>query len=719
MRLVLRLVLRLVAPVAVAAACSSPRSSPTTPSPVAAPAAAAPAGSGAAPAAADTPHVVWSPQMSLAESGIVPAWIDGAVDPCTDFYAFACGGFLRTAVIPPDRSSWGAIELVVKDSEDVLHQVLDAAARAPSGDPVLDKIGTYYASCVDEAAIERAGIAPIQPLLDAIAKISDARSAAAAVIALHAAGVFPLFAIGPQQDYSDATQVVASIDQAGLGLPDRKYYLENKGNMARTREAYAAHLGRLFALLGRDTATAKAARAAAADAMRIETQLARLQQDEVVRRDPHAVYHRVDRSGLEGKIAPSFPWGDYLAALGIPGVTAITVNDPAYYTAVARLLQSEKPAALRNYLTEVVLRRSADNLGKAWVDEAFTMRKALAGVKELPPRWRRCLRDVDRDLGELLGQPYVKARFAGGAKVRAVDLTRSVLAAMRIELDQLAWMDDATRAAAQQKLARMAYLVGFPDKWKVYDFEIKRTDFAGNVRAAGRWELARQLAKIGKPVDRFDWGMTPPTVNAYYDPTLNEIALPAGQLQPPFFGATFHPAVNFGSTGGGTIGHEMTHGFDDEGSQFDAGGNLREWWSKPTREKFTEATRCVVDQYARYEAVPGVKLDGKLTAGENIADIGGVKLAYQAYQTWKAGQKPPPPAKVDRYTDDQLYFLAYAQSWCDKQTPEVLETRAHSNPHSPPMWRVNGVIVDQPEFGRVFHCAAGTAMNPGKQCSVW
>jgi predicted metalloendopeptidase len=709
--------MRLVALVAAAAACSSPRPSPTTPSP--GEAASAPASADPAPAArsgGDAPRVVWSQQMSLAESGIVPAWIDTAADPCNDFYAFACGGFLRTAVIPPDRPSWGAIELVVKDSEDVLHQVLDAAAKAPSGDRTLDTIGTYYAACMDEAAVERAGIAPIQPLLDAIGRVTDARSAAAAVIALHAAGVFPLFAIGPQQDYTDATQVIASIDQAGLGLPDRKYYLENKGNMARTRDAYAAHLGRLFGLLGQP---AKAAKAAAADAMRIETQIARLQQDDVVRRDPHAIYHRVERAGLEGKIAPSFPWGDYLAALGIPGVTAITVNDPGYYTAVAQLLRTEKPAALRSYLTAVVLRRSSDNLGKAWVDEAFTMRKALTGVQELPPRWRRCLRDVDRDLGELLGQSYVKARFSGDAKTRAVDLTRSVLAAMRVELDQLAWMDDATRTAARQKLDRMAYLVGFPDKWKVYDFEVKRTDFAGNVRAAGHWELARQLAKIGKPVDRFDWGMTPPTVNAYYEPTLNELALPAGQLQPPFFGATFHPAVNFGSTGGGTIGHEMTHGFDDEGSQFDADGNLREWWSKPTRDKFAEATRCVVDQYARYEAVPGVKLNGKLTAGENIADIGGVKLAYQAYQAWKAAQKPPPPAKVDRYTDDQLYFLAYAQSWCDKLTPEVLETRAHSNPHSPPMWRVNGVIVNQPGFGPAFRCAAGAAMNPGKPCSVW
>jgi putative endopeptidase len=601
--------------------------------------------------------------------------------------------------------------MVSKESEEFLRATLEKATKSPN-----DKLGAYYAACMDEPAIEQAGIAPIQPLLDAVAKVTDARTAAAAVVTLHANGVFPLFGIGPSQDFADATQVIATLDQAGLGLPDRKYYLESKGNMAKTRAAYVAHLGRLFQLLGQPE---KAARAAAGDAMRVETQIARLQQDDVVRRDPHAVYHRVDRKGLETKLAPSFPWGEYLAALGIPAVTTISVNDPAYYTAITRLLATEKPAALRSYFTEVVLRSDAGRLGKAWVDEAFTMRKALSGEKELPPRWRRCLRNVDRDLGEALGQSYVKARFAGDAKARAVELTRAVLATMRVELDQLPWMDDTTRAAAKQKLDKMEYLVGFPDKWKTYDFELKRTDFAGNVRAARSWEFARQLAKIGKPVDRFDWGMTPPTVNAYYDSSLNELALPAGQLQPPFFGATFHPAVNFGSTGGGTIGHEMTHGFDDEGSQFDADGNLREWWSKPTRARFTEATKCVVDQYAHYEAVPGVHLNGKLTAGENIADNGGVKLAYQAYQTWRAAQKSPPPREVEGYTDDQLYFMAYAQSWCDKMTPEVLETRAHSNPHSPPMWRVNGVIVNQPGFGPAFKCAAGKPMNPGKQCSVW
>ncbi len=647
--------------------------------------------------------------MTLAASGIVPDWIDRTVDPCTDFYQFACGGFLAGAKIPADRSEWSAIAIATKASEDFLHDVLEKAAK--DNEPVL---GAYYAACMDEPAIEAAGIAPIKPMLDAIATVKDGPSATKAIVALHAGAVFPFFGIAPQQDFADATKVIASLDQDGLGLPDRKYYLESTGSLEKTRTFYAGHVERMFRLLG--TADAKAA---AADVIRIETAIARVQQDEVTRRDPHEVYHRVDREGLVAKVAPKFPWADYFTALGIPTVTQISVNDPSYFSAVDALIQSEKPAALRNYLTWMVLHASADDLGKAWVDEAFLLEKELEGVAELPPRWRRCVHRADADLGELLAQPYVAARFAGDSKTRAVDLTKAVLGAMRAHLDNLPWMDAPTSAAAKVKLDRMAYLVGFPDTWRAYSFPISRTDFAGNVRAATKFELARQLAKIGKPVDRFDWAMTPPTVNAYYEPTLNEIALPAGQLQSPFFGATFHPAVNFGSTGGGTIGHEMTHGFDDEGSQFDADGNLKDWWSASTKEKFEAATKCIVDQYGTYEAVPGVKLDGKLTAGENIADTGGVKLAFQAYQAWKAAQKTPPPAKVDAYTDDQLYFLSYGQSWCTKMTPEALETMAHSNPHSPAKWRVNGVIVNQPGFGTAFQCKSGAAMNPGKQCTVW
>jgi predicted metalloendopeptidase len=691
---------------AFAAACSSSKP-PAGPAPAPAPP--------YAPERPQSPHVEHSgTPMTLAQSGIVPAWLDKSADPCTDFFAFACGGFVATAKIPPDRSSWGSIQIVTKDNEDFLRKVLDDAAANPGADPIADKLGTFYAACMDEPAIEKAGIAPIQPLLDEIAKVKDGNTAAHAVIVLASEGYSPFFELGPEQDYIDATQMIATFDQSGLGLPSRRYYLESKGTMADTRKAYREHMVRMFQLVGD-----KRAKAAADEAYRIEEQLAKGQQDETLRRDPHALYHRVDRDGLMKTVAPTFPWADYLAALGLPSVTAISVNEPRYYTSVAQLIARERPQALRDYLTWTLLRESASDLSKPWVDEAFTMQKKLHGLKELPPRWRRCVKDADESLGELLGQSYVKARFGGDSKPRAIELAKLVFGAMAVELEKLPWMDAETRRAAREKLDKMMYLVGYPEKWRKYDFEITRTDFAKNMRTANKWERARELGKIGKPVDRFDWQMTPATVNAYYDAHLNEIVLPAGQLQAPFFGATFHPAVNFGSTGGGTIGHEMTHGFDDEGSQFDGSGNMRDWWSKSTKEQFAEATKCVVDQYAQYEAVPGVKLDGKLTAGENIADNGGVKLAYEAYKTWRAQQHDPPPRVVEGFTDDQLYYLAYAQSWCDKMTEEALETLAHSNPHSPPKWRVDGVIVNQPGFGPAFQCAAGTPMNPGKQCSVW
>jgi predicted metalloendopeptidase len=648
--------------------------------------------------------------MTIAQSGIVADWLDRAADPCQDFFQYACGGFLETAVIPPDRSSWSAIQVVMKDIELFLRDVLERAATEPG-----NKLGDFYAACMDEAAIDKAGAAPLAPVLDVIAQVKDAKSAARAVIQLHDMGVFPFFALGATQDFADATEVIAALDQSGLGLPDRDYYLKNDGNLPKLRESYRAHVGRMFALLG---VKPDEQRAAINDVLRVETGLARLQQDQVARRDPHVIYHRIDRSGLV-KVAPSFPWDAYFEKLGIAQVTAVTVNDPQYYTAVAQLVLKEKPAALRRYLTWTLLDAVAGDLSRPFVEENFALAKLLTGVKELPPRWRRCVQQTDQDLGELLGQSYVAARFAGESKPRAVDLTKAVLAAMDGELDRLPWMDAPTRAAAKEKVGRMAYLVGYPDKWRRYDFAVNRGQFTDNVWAAERFERARQLAKIGKPVDRFDWHMTPPTVNAYYDSSLNELVLPAGQLQPPFFGATFHPAVNFGSTGGGTIGHEMTHGFDDEGRQFDADGNLRDWWSKPTSEKFDEAAQCVVDQYAKYEAVPGITLNGKLTAGENIADIGGVKLGFVAYQGWKTRQSPPPPAQVEGFTDEQLYFLAYGQSWCSKDTTERLETMARSNPHSPPRWRANGVVVNLPAFAAAFQCKAGAAMNPGKVCEVW
>ncbi len=687
------------------AACSGPTKPavPPTPPP------------DAAPAAPPDAAPVAPPAMTLAQSGIVPGWLDEQADPCQDFFQHACGGFVATAEIPADRSGWGAIHVVVQAQEDFLHAVLEKAAQAPGKDPVMQRLGDYYAACMNEDAIEQAGLAPIQGLLHEVEGIKDFKTATTAITALHVAGIHALWSLGPAQDFVDATQVIADLDQAGLGLPDRSYYLESAGNMKEVRAAYLAHLARLFTLAG---STAADARSAAADVLRFETALARLQQSEVTRRNPRAIYHRVERKGLQ-KAAATLPWDAYFAAHGLAHVTQITVNDPAYFTGVDKLLHAQAPKTLRRYLTARILEEAAPILTRAMVAEGFEMDKVLAGVKELAPRWRRCVALTDHDLGELLAQPYVAARFPGDSKKLATELVAEVREAMRVELAALPWMDDATRQAAMRKLATMEALVGYPDRWRAYDFPIARGDHAANVHAAQQFEQRRLLAQIGQPVDRHEWGMTPPTVNAYYNPLINHIVLPAGQLQPPFFGLTFHPAVNFGATGGGTIGHEMTHGFDDEGNQFDADGNLRDWWTPATSAKFKEATVCVQQQYGAYEAVPGVKLNGELTSGENIADIGGVKLAFQGYQAWRARQATPPPAKVGRYTDDQLYFLAYAQSWCSKDTPQRLETMAHTNPHSPPMWRVNGAIADQPGFAAAFACKPGAPMAPANACAVW
>jgi len=678
----------------------------------------------AAPAPAPVPPVTTAPPVAttppppslpLAQTGIDATWMDPAVDPCQDFFAYACGGFVKSTVIPSDRATWGTTESVQRKNEEFLRGVLETAAASAGGDPALRKLGDYYAACIDEPGIEKAGVAPIKPLLDRIARIKDKRTLAAAIVELHASNVFPLFDVSPQQDFKDATQMIAGLDQNGLGLPDRDYYLKDDGNLKDVREFYTGHVGRMLALAGMKPAEVKAA---TVDVMRIEGALAKLSQDKVTRRDPYKVYHRVDRGGLPG-IAKTFPWDAYFEGLGFPGIQAISVNDPAYFTGIDALLGDDKPGAWRHYLAWTVVRTEAKFLSKAFLEESFAMRAKLTGQKELEPRWKKCVRSADGALGELLAQPYVAAKFAGDSRERARALVGSIAEAMRGDLESLPWMDEMTRVAAMNKLANLHHdKVGYPDKWRSYDFEVSRASFATNAMAAIRFELRRQLAKVGKPVDRTEWGMTPPTVNAYYDPSMNEIVLPAGELQPPFFSRDFYPAVNIGDEGANTIGHEITHGFDDEGSQFDGDGNLRDWWSKDTKARFDEATRCVQEQYSGYEAVPGVKLNGELTSGENIADIGGVKLGLAALRAWESAHAEERRA-VDGFSDEQIFFLAYAQGWCSKETPAFLEMLARTNPHSPPRWRVNGPMADVPAFAQAYQCKAGTPMNRGKVCSVW
>ena len=649
------------------------------------------------------------PPLPLGQTGIEVAWMDPSADPCQDFFAYACGGFVKNTVIPGDRATWGTTESIQKTNEEFLRDVLEKAARSPA-DAAERKVGDYYAACIDEEGVEKAGVAPIKNLLDAAARVKDAASLARAVTELHAVGVFPLFDVASQQDLKDATAVIAGLDQNGLGLPDRDYYLKDDGNMKEVRDFYAGHVGRMLALSGMKPAEVKAA---VEDVMRVETKIARIQQDKVTRRDPYKIYHRVDRAGLPG-IAKGFPWDAYFTALGIPGVQAITVNDPAYFTGIDALMREEKPAAWRHYLAWTVVRSESRVLPRRFVEEAFSLRQKLVGQKELEPRWKRCVRSTDGALGELLAQPYVSAKFAGDSKTRAGELVQSIHDAMRAELVALPWMDETTRAAALAKLSELHHeKVGYPDKWRTYDFDVSRSTFAANAIAGQRFELHRRLLKVGKPLDRTDWEMTPPTVNAYYDPSMNEIVLPAGELQPPFFSRGFYAPVNIGDEGANTVGHEITHGFDDEGSQFDGKGNLRDWWTKETKAKFEAATKCVQDQYSQYEAVPGVKLNGALTSGENIADIGGIKLGYAALQAWQKAH-PDEHRAVEGHTDEQVFFLAYAQGWCSKETPQFLEMLARTNPHSPPRWRVNGPMADVPAFAQAYACKAGTPMNPGK-----
>jgi predicted metalloendopeptidase len=655
-----------------------------------------------------------APPLSLAQSGIEPSWVDPTADPCQDYFAYACGGFVKSTVIPPDRATWGVTEAIQKSNEELLRDVLEKAAASSAADAATRKMGDYYAACVDEAAIEKAGVTPIQPLLATVAAVKDFESLAGAIGKLHAASVFALFDISSQQDFKDARRMIAALDQNGLGLPDRDYYLKDEGNLKEVRDFYRGHVGRMFSLAGTGPAETKAA---VDDVLRIETKIARLQQDKVTRRDPYKTYHRVDRAGLTAA-AKTFPWDAYFRVLRFPELQEISVNEPAYFTGIDALLHDETPASWRHYLAWQVVRSKARLLGRAIVGEAFAMRQKLSGQKELEPRWKRCVRGVDGALGELLAQPYVAAKFPGDSKARAQQLVDAIRGAMRDNLRQLRWMDDPTRNAALAKIDKMNAKVGYPDKWRAYDFVVTPTSYAANAMASEGFELRRALAKVGKPVDRAEWMMTPPTVNAYYDPSMNEIALPAGELQPPFFSRDFYAPVNIGDEGANTIGHEITHAFDDEGSKFDGDGNLRDWWSAQTTARFEQATQCVRDQYAQYEAVPGVKLNGALTSGENIADIGGVKLGYAALVAWKKAH-PDEERTVEGTTDEQLFFLAYAQGWCSKETPQVLEMRARTDPHSPPRWRVNGPMADIPAFAEAYHCKAGTPMNTGHACSVW
>jgi putative endopeptidase len=681
-------------------ACGSPQAPPGAP------------GSGVAPlppAASGAQHK----DVTLESVGLEAAALDRGVDPCQDFYQFACGGWIAKTEIPADKPRWVRSFNEIDDRNEAdLRSILEQAAASAGGDPVREKVGAYFAGCMDEPAIEKARLEPLRPFMQQARAIRDAKTIAALVAALHQHAIWALFDISAEQDFKDASRYIAYLDQNGLGLPDRDYYLNQDDRSQKLRETYLGHVERMLKLAGTPAAEA---RRAAADVMHVETELAKVSKTKVERRDPKGLYNKIDRPGVK-QAAPRLDWDAYFALLGRPDIADINVTSVRFFEGMNALFSSVKLPAWRSYFSWHVVRAAAPALPKAFVDESFALEQALTGQKEQRARWKRCIDSTDEALGELLAQPYVALRFAGASKTAAEDMVRQIGEAFGRGLDELVWMDPPTRAAARDKLAKMAYLIGYPRAWRQYDFAVSRDRHAQNFLLARAHEVKRDLAKLGKPVDREEWEMTPPTVNAYYHPLKNQMVFPAGILQPPFYSVAAAIPVNLGAMGM-VVGHELTHGFDDEGSQFDPLGNLRDWWPAQVRGRFETATQCVERQYSAYEAVPGLHVNGKLTLGENIADIGGVKLAFRAYRALRAGANPTIVA--DGFNEDQQFFIALGQVWCAKYREEYARLAVQVDPHSPPRYRVNGALANVPEFAQAFACPAGAPMRPDNVCVVW
>ncbi|WP_272423676.1 M13 family metallopeptidase [Polyangium jinanense] len=669
----------------------------------------------ASPRPSPTPVTAPAPpekHVTLGDVGLDPTALDRTADPCQDFYQYACGGWLAKNEIPADRTRVGRNIEIVERNQNALRSILESASSQSTGDPALQAVGTFYGTCVDEAALEAAGTKGIDPLVKKVRAVRDLPSLVAAVAELHRHGIFSIFVIGSEQDAKDATRVIARLDQGGLGLPDRDDYLNDDARSKEIRTHYLDHVGRMMQLAGKKPADAKKA---ADDVMAIETALARASKTRVERRDPSGMYNKVDRAGL-ARLAPTWGWSAYFKGLGFEGLHDFNVTAPGFLQGLEHLLASTKPAAWQAYLEWHVLNATADALPKRFDDESFTMWRFLSGQQKQRDRWRRCVTATDAALGESLGRFFVARHFAGESR----DVVRQMIAAISEAFDErfgeLDWMDEKTKEHAREKRQQMAYLIGYPNTWRVYDFSLDKKVHAANVLAGKAFEVKRQLTKVGKPVDREDWQMSPPTVNAYYDPQLNQMAFPAGILQPPFFSARSGLAVNMGATGE-TIGHELIHGFDDEGSRYDGKGNLASWWEPETRRRFEARAQCVVDQYSAYEPLPGVKINGKLTLGENIADIGGLKLAFRAYRALRKSAEER--IRADGFDEDQQFFLSFGQSQCTKWREERARTLLQTDPHSLAKFRVNGSVTNMPEFARAFSCAEGKALNPKQRCDVW
>lgn len=639
-------------------------------------------------------------------------WLDRTVDPCVDLFTFSCGKWIQSNPIPPDQSSWGIYNKLQDDNLKQLRELLEAtSAPSPARSSNAQKIGDYYASCMDETAIDALGIKPLQPELLRIEQLQAKKDLATVVASMIGEGT--PFRIDSEQDFKDSSIVTAAVDQRGLGLPDRDYYLKQDQKSKDLRAAYVAHVQKMFELLGDKP---ELAATEAQSAMKIETALARGSMTRVDRRDPKKIYHFMSVAELE-KLTPAFGWKEYFRQIGLSGISSLNVAVPEFFKTLNSQIEQQDLATWKSYLRWHAIHANATSLSSAVVNENFNFfGKTLQGKEQLPPRWKRCTNDVDDDLGEALGQVYVEKYFSPEAKKQVLEILQGIQKAMDADIHSLPWMSEETKRRALEKLQSMANKIGYPDKWRDYrQLEIKRGDHMGNSLRARRFKFDRDLAKIGKPVDRQEWQMTPPTVNAYYDPQKNDINFPAGILQPPMFDPKSDAAPNYGNAGS-TIGHELTHGFDDEGRQFDAQGNLKDWWTTIDGKEFDRRASCISDQYSQYTVIDDIKINGKLTLGEDVADLGGTLLAYLA---WKEATKDQKRESIDGFTPDQRFFIAYGQQWCSSNKDETKRLRAAIDPHSPDQYRANGVVSNMPEFREAFHCKPGQPMVRENACRVW
>lgn len=649
--------------------------------------------------------------------GIDPQNFDTTCSPCRDFYQYANGNWLAHNPVPPAYSSWSVWHEMQQRNQDMIHKILEEAAADKTAEKgsSAQKIGDFFSIGMDTVKIEQDGMAPVKPMLDQIAGVASLTDLQAVLVTMHRQGISAVFDMDAEQDLKNNEEVIAYATQGGLSLPSCEYYTKDDSESVALREQYVEHVATMFQLIGEDAVSAKSH---ANTVLAIETQLAEASLTPVELRDPNAYYNivTIDYANEE---TPHFSWSSYFAGMGLPQISSFSYAHPRFFARMDSLLAARPIEDWQTYLRWHVVTDAAPYLSSAFVNEDFRFfGTVLQGTPELRERWKRVLSEINRSLGELLGQLYVKEAFPPEYKARALKMVDDLRWALKNRLEHLEWMSDSTKQLALEKCSTFTPKIGYPDKWRDYSsLTIARNSYLDNVSRARTFRVRRSLDKIGKPVDKTEWGMSPQTINAYYNPLLNEIVFPAGILQPPFFDGAADDAVNYGAMGS-IIGHELMHGFDDEGSQFDASGNMKNWWTEQDRERFDARTRKLVDQFNSYEALDGVFVNGELTLGENIADIGGVKIAYAALQH-ALGEKPV--TMIDGFNPEERFFLSWGQAWRENMRDEALKMQINTDPHSPGKFRCNGPLSNLEEFRRTFHCVDGNQMvrSDSLQVSIW